>query len=508
MTDLIVLPTVLPALTAAFLLLAVRYDLRGQRLISVAATAGLLIVAVLLYVLATDGAPRSYRLGDWPAPFGIVLVLDRLSATMVLLAAALAAFVVLYAVNGWDARGRHFHALFHFQLLGINGAFLTGDIFNLFVFFEVLLIASYGLLLHGGGPRRLRAGFQYVTINLLASTLFLLAVGLIYGVTGTLNMADLAVKAARVSPSDAALLRTGALLLFLVFAIKAALVPLHWWLPATYAAASAPVAALFAIMTKIGAYAMLRLYGTVFGADAGPLAGIVEPWIMPAALATVAIGAIGVLASPALLDLVAFAIVGSMGMLLIAIGLSGATGVATALYYIVHSTFAGAALFLLVDLIAQQRGGTLDRLVPAPAIPQQNLLGGLFLLGAMAMIGLPPLSGFIGKLMILDASRGAPNAAWVWSIVLGMTLVMVVGFARAGSTVFWSMGDGVAADTAQPRKTPLAVAALLIAATAALSAFGGPAMTAFQKTAEQVLDTGLYVRAVLGPAGLAPQAKR
>src|SRR3954454_14203785 len=284
MSNLIVLPTLLPALTAAFLLLAVRYDLKRQRLISVAATAALLVLAIVLYGMASDGVPRPYRLGDWPAPFGIVIVLDRLSATMLVLAAALALCVVLYAVNGWDARGRHVHPLFQFQLLGINGAFLTGDLFNLFVFFEVMLIASYGLLLHGGGPRRLRAGFQYVAINLIASTLFLFAVGLIYAVLGTLNMADLAVKAPLVSPADAAMLRTGVLLLFLVFAIKAALVPLHWWLPATYAAASAPVAALFMIMTKIGIYAMLRVYGTIFAA--GPLAGIVEKWILPAALAT------------------------------------------------------------------------------------------------------------------------------------------------------------------------------------------------------------------------------
>src|SRR3954453_1561946 len=300
MSNLIVLPTVLPALTAAFLLLAVRYDLKRRRLISVAVTAALLALAIVLYDIASDGVPRSYRLGDWPAPFAIVIVLDRLSATMLVLAAALALCVVLYAVSGWDERGRHFHPLFQFQLLGINGAVPTGDVFNLFVFFEVMLIASYGLLLHGGGPRRLRAGFQYVAINLLASTLFLFSVGLIYAVLGTLNMADLAVKAPLVSPADTAMLRTGVLLLFLVFAIKSALVPLHWWLPATYAAASAPAAALFMIMTQIGASAILRVYGTLFAA--GPRAGIVERWILPAALATVAIGAIGVLASRTLLD--------------------------------------------------------------------------------------------------------------------------------------------------------------------------------------------------------------
>jgi multicomponent K+:H+ antiporter subunit D len=509
-SDLIVLPAVLPALTASFLLLAVRYDLKRQRLVSVAATAALLGIAVALYGLASDGAPRPYRLGDWPAPFGIVLVLDRLSATMLVLGAALALCVVVYAVNGWDARGRHFHSLFQFQLLGINGAFLTGDVFNLFVFFEVMLIASYGLLLHGGGPRRLQAGFQYVTINLLASTLFLFAVGLIYAVAGTLNMADLAVKAARVSPGDAALLRTGALLLFLVFAIKAALVPLHWWLPATYAAASAPAAALFMIMTKIGAYAMLRVYGTVFGADAGPLAGIAEPWILGGALATVCVGAIGILASRALLDLAAFAVIGSMGMLLIAIGVSGAAGVTTALYYLVHSTLSGAALFLIIDLIAERRGRALDRLTPAPAIPQQTLLGALFLLGSLAVVGLPPLSGFIGKLMILEASGGTEAAPWVWSIVLGMTLVMVVGFARAGSVVFWNLADaGPAAPGGQRKRVlPLAVACVLIGATAALAGFGGPVTAAFQQTAVQTLDTRGYARAVLGAGALSPQASR
>jgi multicomponent K+:H+ antiporter subunit D len=515
MSHLIALPAVLPALTAAFLLLAVRYDLKRQRLISVAATAGLLVLAIILYGMAGDGVPRSYWLGDWPAPFGIALVLDRLSATMLVLAAVLALCVVLYAVSGWDERGRHFHPLFQFQLLGINGAFLTGDIFNLFVFFEVMLIASYGLLLHGGGPRRLRAGFQYVTINLLASTLFLFAVGLIYGVTGTLNMADLAVKAPLVSPSDAALLRVGALLLFVVFAIKAALVPLHWWLPATYAAASAPVAALFMIMTKIGTYAILRVHGTVLGIEAGPLAGVAEPWILPAALVTVAIGAVGMLASRALFDLIAFAIVGSMGTLLIAVGLSGTAGVTTALYYIVHSTLAGAALFLLIDLIAERRGRVMDRLAPAPAIGQQNLLGGLFLLGAVAIVGLPPLSGFVGKLMILEASWEAEAMPWVWSVVLGMTLVMVLGFARAGSVVFWNVDAGAAIETdhaaasEQTRRTlPLAVAGLLIAATAALSGFAGPLTRSLQQTAEQALDTQAYVRAVLGPVALPPQAGR
>ena len=234
MSDLIVMPVILPAIVAPFLVLALRHHLGRQRVVSIAATGLLLGLAIWLYILAGDGTPRPYLLGNWPAPFGIVLVLDRLSATMLLLTAVLAFAVVVYASGGWDERGRHFHPLFQFQLVGISGAFLTGDVFNLFVFFEVMLIASYGLLLHGGGPRRLKAGFHYVAINLVGSTLFLFAVGLIYSVTGTLNMADLAAKVGQVAAADDALLRTGALLLFLVFAVKAALVPLHWWLPTAY----------------------------------------------------------------------------------------------------------------------------------------------------------------------------------------------------------------------------------------------------------------------------------
>jgi NADH:ubiquinone oxidoreductase subunit 2 (subunit N) len=339
----IILVVLLPAMTAAFLVLALRHHLRRQRIVSLVATLILLALAVFLFALASDGTVRAYRLGDWPAPYGIVLVLDRLSAAMLLLTAALASCVLLYAAGGVDGRGRHFHPLFQFQLMGINGAFLTGDVFNLFVFFEAMLIASYGLMLHGGGPGRLKAGFQYVAINLLASAVFLVAVGLIYAVTGTLNMADLVVKVPQVQPADAALLKTGALLLFLVFATKAALVPLHWWLPATYAGTSAPSAAMFMIMTKVGAYAIIRVYGLVFGAGAGPLALAAAPFVLPAALATLVLGTVGLVGSRTLRDLSAFAVIASMGTLLVALGLFDTGGLAAGLYYLAHSTLAGAA---------------------------------------------------------------------------------------------------------------------------------------------------------------------
>jgi Formate hydrogenlyase subunit 3/Multisubunit Na+/H+ antiporter, MnhD subunit len=262
MSHWIVAPVVLPALLAPFIVLALRRDLLLQRVFSVAGTLALAGIAAALVAAAGGGGIEVYALGDWPAPFGIVLVLDRLSALMVLLTALLALAVVLYAVgSGWDARGRHFHALFQFQLMGVCGAFLTGDIFNLFVFFEVLLIASYGLMIHGGGERRLRAGVQYVLFNLAGSTLFLFALGTVYALTGTLNMADLAVRVAALPAGEEALIRVAAVLLLVVFAVKAALVPLH------FLDAGAPMrpppprwGALFAILSKVGAYAILRVY--------------------------------------------------------------------------------------------------------------------------------------------------------------------------------------------------------------------------------------------------------
>src|SRR6056297_3047166 len=217
MSHWIIAPVLLPGILAALLTLSMRTNPALQRVFSVAGCVALLAIALGLAVAAAGGEVSVYELGNWPAPFGIVLVLDRLSAMMVLLTGVVALVVLLYAIGtGWDQRGRNFHALWQFQLMGICGAFLTGDAFNLFVFFEVLLIASYGLMIHAGGGRRLKAGVQYVIYNLLGSTLFLFALGTLYAVTGTLNMADLAVRAAEIPVGDGALLRVGAMLLFLV----------------------------------------------------------------------------------------------------------------------------------------------------------------------------------------------------------------------------------------------------------------------------------------------------
>src|SRR5689334_13301736 len=301
---LMIVPVVLPLFAAAAMLLIDERHHRIKATINVTTIVALAGVSVALLRLAdlrpTDAASVQvgvYRLGDWPAPFGIVLVLDRLSALMLVLTSLLALATAIFSLARWHRAGVHFHSLFQIQLMGINGAFLTGDLFNLFVFFEVLLAASYGLVLHGSGVARVKAGLQYIAINLGASLLFLIGVSLIYGVTGTLNMADLAARIPHVRAEDRMLLEAGASLLGVVFPVKAGIWPLSFWLPTTYSAAAAPVAAIFAIMSKVGVYVILRLWLLLFGEASGASAGFGSAWLLFSGMATLVFGAIGVLAS-------------------------------------------------------------------------------------------------------------------------------------------------------------------------------------------------------------------
>jgi multicomponent K+:H+ antiporter subunit D len=489
-------PVLVPLAAGALLLLVERFAPRARFALALAATLGGLACAVGLFARAASGAIDVYLMGNWPAPFGIVLVLDRLSALMVLLTTMLALPGVLYGEARFAGRAPHFHALFQFQIAGLAGAFLTGDLFNLFVCFELLLISSYALLLHASGPRSLANGFRYVVVNLVGSSLFLVAVSLLYGITGTLNLADLALKLPSVRPESAGLVRAAGLMLLVVFAIKAAIVPLGYWLPGTYASAPAPATVLFALMTKVGVYAALRVGSVAFGPDGGSFALLGRDALFILALATIAVAALGCGAARRLGSLAAFLVMLSAGTLVAAVTSGGAT-VAGALYYAAHSTFAGALLFVLADAIGHQRGDAGDALVTAPATAQPALLGMLFLLAAAANAGLPPLSGFIGKIAILEGAIGTPGVRWMWGAMLAGGLLATVALARAGSRLFWNVAPP---SRTSPRLAPLEAAAIafLAAGAVALVVLAAPAQRFAAATAAQIAAPEAYVRSVLG----------
>ncbi len=498
---LAILPVVIPALAAPLALLAMRRR-RGLGVgIAFASCLALLASALALMGQVSGGTILAYELGAWPAPFGIVLVADRLAALMLVLTAVLSLIALIHAVvTRADAKGWHFHPLFQFQLLGLNGAFLTGDLFNLFVFFEVLLIASYGLMLHGQGPARLKAGVQYVVVNLVGSAVFLIALGMLYALTGTLNMADMGLKVAEVAPADQGLLRIAALLLVSVFALKAALAPLHLWLVRTYAVSTPAVAALFAIMTKVGVYAIIRVVPQVFGEGAGAAAWVPAPYLLPAALVSTGIGFAGVFVARSLSEQASYAVVGSTGTLLIAVAGWSAGSLGAGLYYLAHSTLAAAALFLVADVAARRRGDYRDAGTPGPAFAGRGGIGLLFMAAAIAATGLPPLSGFIGKLLILTSVAALPGWGWAWpwswGVILGTTLIGVIGFARVGSAVFWKTTEGEA-PAAPASRADLIAPALALALLAALSAGAGWASGYANAAAAQVLDPARSAAVVL-----------
>ncbi|OTG85697.1 monovalent cation/H+ antiporter subunit D [Acinetobacter sp. ANC 4558] len=394
-----------------------------------------LTTAIIYLIFASSGQITTYSLSEWSAPFGIVLVLDRLSAFMLVLTYTLSVPVMWFASKEWDERGRYFHAMMHFLLMGLCGAFLTGDLFNLFVFFEILLMASYVLLLHGQGKARFQLGIHYVTINLFASALFLIGLGMIYGSVGSLNMADVARLIPLLEADQHRLAVAGGLLLFVVFAIKSAMLPVGFWLPKTYAVAATPIAAIFTIMTKVGIYSILRINGTVF--DDPMSKAILQNWLLPLGIITSLYGVIGAMGSERLRRFVGFMILSSIGTILISISLFNTQAWAAALYYLVHSTIIGAAFYILCGWITSQRGVFKDQLQVAPQMKQHTVVSIVFFLIALMMAGLPPFSGFFGKVLILQATAHSPYQILIIIVVLLVSLLSIIAFTRVGFILFW-----------------------------------------------------------------------
>lgn len=498
MSHLIAVPIVLPLLVGSLLLMLTNLSLNTRRIISLASTWILLPVSIALLSKAGSGELTAYAMGNWQPPFGIILLLDRLSALMLFVSAVLAAFALLYAVRGDDELGPNFHALFQFQLVGINGAFLTGDLFNLFVFFEILLIASYSLLLHGSGAARVRSGMHYVVLNLVGSSLFLIGVGTLYGLLGTLNMADLAVRVSEADPERLPIIGAAGLILLVVFGLKGAILPLYFWLPRAYASATAPVAALFAIMTKIGLYAIIRVFFLIFGSAAGALADMVLPWLWPLAILTLAAGVVGALAARNLQVMLGYLVIVSVGTLLAGVALGSERGLAGALFYLVHSTWISGALFLLADLIARQRGPLGSDLVSGPALANPLLLSAAFFASAISIAGLPPLSGFLGKLMLLQATTTNEQALALWPVVLIGGLGMLIALSRAGSTIFWRTREDETFTPVKADSIRTFAAFGLLAGSVVLVVAAGPVHAFTQAIAEQLLDVRLYMNIIRG----------
>ncbi len=514
----------LPMMAGA-LMLALGGEQRRRINASINVIVTLLLVAVsATLVYAADHAPGGiagvYRLGNWPAPFAIVLVADRLAAMMVLLTSLLASAAVIFSLARWHRAGVLFHPLFQFMLMGVNGAFLTGDLFNLFVFFEVLLAASYGLALHGSGAARVTTGLHYIAVNLVASLCFLIGVSLIYGVAGTLNMADIARQIAGVRAEDRALLEAGAGILGIAFLVKAGMWPLSFWLPNTYAAASPPVGAIFAILTKVGAYVVLRLWLLIFGADAGLSAHFGGTVLLAGGIATITFGAIGCLASQDLKRLASYSVLVSAGTVLAAVATNQPAVTAAALFYLVSSTLGLGAFFLLIELAERGRDPAADVLAVTRelygegeeeavdehaevgiAIPAtMGVLSIAFLACALIISGMPPLSGFIAKFAILTSALkpidGEVTAVgWTLLIVLIVSgLFTFVAMIRAGVRTFW-ISDQIVPRVGLIEILPVA-ALLLISVVQTVNA--GPTLRFMQATANSLHAPQDYIRNVLG----------
>jgi multicomponent K+:H+ antiporter subunit D len=554
MNQLIVAPILLPLLTAALMLmLGEKHRPLKARINLLSTLIGLAIsISLLVWVqqAGTTGSIGVYLPGNWEAPFGIVLVVDHLSALMLVLTGIIGVCALLFALARWDRAGASFHALFQIQLLGLYGAFLTADLFNLFVFFEVLLAASYGLMLHGSGRARVSTGLHYITINLVASSLFLIGAALIYGVTGTLNMADLAIKIPLVPESDRGLLHAGAAILATAFLAKAGMWPLNFWLVPAYSAASAPVAAMFAIMTKVGVYTVLRLWTLLFSGQAGASAFFGGDWLIYGGMATIFTAAVAILAAQRLERLGSLSILVSAGILLSAIGFAQPSLTAGALFYLVSSTLTLSALFLLAELIERSRsdkeiplfedaerprpvqsvqplpGINLDeeqKAVVGQVIPRTMAFLGLsFIACALLIIGMPPLSGFIGKLTLLsallnplgldvakDESVSGPSWALI-SLLIFSGLASLIAFSRVGIQRFWAPRARPSPTLQRNECLPILI---LLSLCIALTFKAEPLLRYTQDTAAALHDPQQYVLSVMatrplpGPTTAAQQVQ-
>ncbi len=518
MNRLLVLPILVPLAAATLCLLAHR-RFRVQRIISAAGAGGVLIAGLILLAQVRAHGPVATRIGNWPAPFAITLAADLLSAIMIALAGFVAVAVTIFSLAGVGLRRERFghHVLVQTLLMGVNGAYLTADLFNMYVWFEIFLLSSYVLLVLEGGRAPLSGPIKYVVLNLLSSVLFLSAIGLLYGLTGTLNLADLS----RAVPlaGRPGLVAVVAVLFFVAFGIKAAVFPLFSWLPAAYPAAPPAVLALFSgLLTKTGVYAILRIFTLVFPVEGS----FIRPLLLWIAGLTMVTGVLGAVAQGDIRRLLSFHIVSQIGYLLFGAALATGAALGGAIYFFMHVIVAKAGLFLAGGIVERLRGtGELKRL--GGLHRTRPMLSILFLLCALALAGLPPLSGFWGKLLLLQAGL-AERAYGLVGVGLAVSALTLYSMMKIWAEAFWKEPPAGAGRDGRPERpgsvnagardeagapperalsagarvalyAPLALCALFVLA---LGIAAGPVSALAAQAGRDLVSPAAYIRVVLG----------
>ncbi|HHE33252.1 MAG TPA: Na+/H+ antiporter subunit D [Chlorobaculum parvum] len=495
---LLVMPILLPLVTA-LVMLPFRERPGVQRGLGLGASLAQAAVAVALLARVYAGGILTLQAGGWVAPFGITLVADLLSAVMVAATALIGLTTSIYSLGSIDRERERFffHPLMQLLLVGINGAFLTGDLFNLYVWFEVMLISSFVLLALGGSPRQLEGSVKYVTINLLSSAIFLSAVGILYGVAGTLNMADLSARLPMIEQRE--LLPVVAVLLLVTFGVKAAIFPLFFWLPASYHTPPVAVSAIFAgLLTKVGVYAIMRVFTTVFTGPESEAIFRILLWIAPL---TMVVGVLGAAAQYDLRKLLSFHIVSQIGYMLFAIAIQSPLAIAGGLFYIVHNIVAKTSLFYISGIVRHKTGAFQLKKIGG-LYSTEPLLASLFLVSALALAGIPPLSGFWAKLMVIRAGLESGHY-FVTGAALVVSLLTLFSMTKIWNEAFWKDDPGVVKVTDEVQGGGrTAMLYLPVVMLCGVIVFLGlsfePVYELSARAAGQLLDVESYRNAVLG----------
>jgi multicomponent Na+:H+ antiporter subunit D len=496
----LVLPIIIPLLTAVVLLLAYRSG-AVQRWISVVGAAALLAAALGLLASVWRGGIQAVQIGNWPPPYGITLVADLLSAIMVTLTGVIGFAAALYGLASSDPTHERFglHPLYHFLLMGVGGAFLTGDLFNLYVWFEVMLMASFVLLALGGARPQIEGAIKYVTLNLVSTVMFLTAIGLLYGFVGTLNMADLAQKLATLEGrSGYGVVTTLAMLFLVAFGVKAAAFPLFFWLPASYHRPAVAITAVFAgLLTKVGAYALIRLFTLVFVQDVR----YTHTLILILAGLTMVTGVLGAVAQYEFRRLLSFHIISQIGYLLMGLGLFSPLALAGAVFFMFHVSVAKSALFL-VSGVAERLGGTFDLKRLGGLYRTQPGLAMFFLIAAMSLAGLPPLSGFFAKLSLVQAGLALGQYGIV-AVALGVSALTLFSMLKIWHEAFWKAPPAPASEAHRASDVALRLIpiGLLAAVTIAMGLGAGPLFRITMRAGEELINPAGYIQAVWGETG-------